>query len=230
MEITKRPLLSSNQVSKQFFHSQRSDVYICVVLNCLHYLNASIFSFLATLVPILSIKQFFTQSNPLNNLNITSSIVPPLLQRQNSAPQTQQQQQQAQQNQFNDMYKINNVNKPPITTASSGHQPELQRKYSLPVNSTPMHPIIPSTSPHSQPQQVQPPISIMRKQSAPAITPSQSILHSQSQQQSQIQQGSPNRARDRNLFDKVSSSQDVVQLPPLKGCFSMLTFPLISNY
>lgn len=164
-------------------------------------------------------KQFFTQSNPLNNLNITSSIVPPLLQRQNSAPQSQQQQQQQQTTQFNDIYKINNVNKHPITTSSG--QPDLQRKYSLPVNSLPMQP---TTSPHNLAHQVHPPPNIVRKQSAPAITPSQSVLQSQSHQQSQIQQGSPSRARDRNLFDKVSSNQDVTQLPLLKGCFSMLTY------
>ncbi|KAL7036701.1 hypothetical protein ACKWTF_008903 [Chironomus riparius] len=94
-------------------------------------------------------------------------------------------------------------------TSSSG-QPDLQRKYSLPVNSKPMHPMIPT--PHNLAQQFHPPPNIVRKQSAPAITPSQSVLQSQSQ----IQQGSPSRARDRNLFDKVCLSQDVTQLPLLK--------------
>lgn len=178
----------------------------------------------------IQIEQFFTQSNPLNNLNITSSIVPPLLQRQNSAPtgqqQPQQQQQQtqqaSQQNSFNDFYKINNVNKPQNTTSG---QPDLQRKYSLPVNTTPTQSIVPTTSTqnitlqqHTQQQAVQLPKSILRKQSAPAITSSHSVIQSQ-QQQSQIQQGSPSRARDRNTFDKVPSSQDVVQLPLLKGYF-----------
>ena len=77
-----------------------------------------------------------------------------------------------------------------------------------------MHPMIPTTSPHNLAQQFHPPPNIVRKQSAPAITPSQSVLQSQSQ----IQQGSPSRARDRNLFDKVCLSQDVTQLPLLKGC------------
>jgi hypothetical protein len=167
----------------------------------------------------------------LNNLNnLTTSIVPPLLQRQNSAPTTQQQQQQ---NQLNDLYKPNNVNRPSIAnTSASGQQPELQRKYSLPMNTTVTQPtVLPNTSSSSlsnatYSQAAQPPSHIMRKQSAPAIVPSTMLGQAQhtqpisSQQQQQLQNqihGSPNRARDRNLFDRLPLNQDVVQLPLLKG-------------
>jgi hypothetical protein len=149
--------------------------------------------------------QFFTQSNPLNNLNITSSI-PPILQRQNSAP-TPQHQPNVSQN--GDFYKPNNtIHK----TAAAPHPPastaaELQRKFSLPMNTMPSQPLIPASS-------FNPPM--MRKQSAPTI---QSMAPSQQQfvQQQMVPHGSPSRARDRNYFDKVPSSQDVQQLPLLKG-------------
>jgi hypothetical protein len=143
--------------------------------------------------------QFFTQSNPLNNLNITSSI-PPILQRQNSAPTPQH----PNVSQNGDFYKPNNtIHK----TAAAPHPPastaaELQRKFSLPMNTMSSQPLIPATS-------FNPPM--MRKQSAPTI---QSMAPSQQQM---LPHGSPSRARDRNYFDKVPSSQDVQQLPLLKG-------------
>jgi hypothetical protein len=196
----------------------------------------------------LSKPQFFTQSNPLNNLNITSSIVPPLLQRQNSAPTSQQppqshQNQTQSQNQFNDFFKPNNVNKQPTTVASGGAAitsspgpPDLQRKYSLPMSTiasqSSIAPAIPPTmsqpsstfnKQHQQALLIQPPHHMMRKQSAPTI--SSTLLSSQApaiitQSQTQyqaVQHGSPSRARDRNLFDKVPTNLDVTQLPPLKG-------------
>lgn len=164
-------------------------------------------NFLLNIRWTFSIFQFFTQSNPLNNLNITSSI-PPILQRQNSAPTQQQQHQNVSQN--GDFYKPNNIvqktvapSNPTPSTAS-----EIQRKYSLPMNTMPSQPLVPATS-------FNPPM--MRKQSAPTI---QSMAPSQQQfvqQQQMIPHGSPSRARDRNYFDKVPSSQDVQQLPLLKG-------------
>jgi hypothetical protein len=180
----------------------------------------------------------------LNNLNISSSIVPPLLQRQNSAPTSQQQQpppppqqQQQTQNQFNDFFKPNNsASKPPTAAASSsssGHPVDLQRKYSLPMNTIVSQPstasAVPSSQPpsaiFSQPSAIQPPINIIRKQSAPTLSsthhpltiqPPAIITQSQSQFQAG-QHGSPSRARDRNLFDKVPTNSDVIQLPFLKG-------------
>lgn len=61
-----------------------------------------------------------------------------------------------------------------------------------------------------------------RKQSAPTIHP---IAQASQQPQFQPQQphASPSRARDRNQFDKIPPSQDVQQLPLLKGGSSMLT-------
>ena len=155
-----------------------------------------------------------------------------MLQRQSSAPASQppthpQQQQQP----FNDFYKPNNVNKPP-TTSASGQQPDFQRKYSLPTN---------TTVPLQQQQQHQPtpssasssyaPLlsSIIRKQSAPSLTPIPTRISNvitvttstASVQQlnnfQQVAHGSPSRARDRNLFEKVASSIDVMQLAALKG-------------
>lgn len=153
--------------------------------------------------------QFFTQSNPLNNLNITSSI-PPILQRQNSAPTPQQQQQHV--NQLNgDFYKPNNVHKSVAQSNPPSHHPtpstagEIHRKYSLPMNSMSSQPMV-STSSFN-------PL-MMRKQSAPTIHP---IAQSQQQHFMQQPHGSPSRARDRNNFDKVPSNLDVQQLPPLKG-------------
>lgn len=195
--------------------------------------------------------QFFSQSvsNPLNNLNITSSI-PPLLQRQNSAPVSQPPPQQQQQ-QFNDFHKPNNVNKPPSITSVSGQQqqqqqPDFQRKYSLPINSTaplqlqqppPSSSALTTTSSSSHAPQILSNI-MARKQSAPTLTSipatnsniASAINIAKIQQQQQQQQqlnnfqqvvhGSPSRARDRNLFEKVPSSQDVMQLPLLKGYIS----------
>ena len=86
---------------------------------------------------------------------------------------------------------------------------ELQRKYSLPMSS---QPLIPATSFNPL---------MMRKQSAPTI---QSMAPSQQFVQHQPPHGSPSRARDRNYFDKVPSSQDVQQLPLLKGCCSSTFF------
>lgn len=155
--------------------------------------------------------QFFTQSNPLNNLNITSSI-PPILQRQNSAPAPQQHHPSPSQNQLNgDFYKPNNVNKTVAQSTPASHHPtpstagEIHRKYSLPMNTMSTQPMAPQSS---FPQ-------MMRKQSAPTIHP---IAATQQQQQFlQQSHGSPSRARDRNSFDKVPSNQDVQQLPLLKG-------------
>jgi hypothetical protein len=160
--------------------------------------------------------QFFTQSNPLNNLNNITSSIPPLLQRQNSAPTQPQQQQQ---NQLNgDLYKPNNANKAVATSNPPSHHPtpstagEIHRKYSLPMNTVPSQPLIPTTSYNPL---------MMRKQSAPNLHPITSAQQQQFQQQQQQQQqplhGSPSRARDRNTFDKIPSSQDVQQLPLLKG-------------
>lgn len=136
--------------------------------------------------------QFFTQSNPLNNLNITSSI-PPILQRQNSAP-TQPAPNPANGGEF---FKPKN---PPPVPSTAG---EIHRKYSLPMNSLSAQPMAPNSLLNHQ---------MIRKQSAPTI---QSMAPSQQFQQPP--QGSPSRARDRNNFDKLPSSQDVQQLPPLKG-------------
>lgn len=166
---------------------------------------------------VVFIFQFFTQSNPLNNLNITSSI-PPILQRQNSAPAPQHQHQQ--QN-GGDFYKPNNVHKTVASSAPPSHQQptpstagEIHRKYSLPMNTLSSQPMV-STSSFSQ--------LLMRKQSAPSI---QSMAPSQQQLQQQPH-GSPSRARDRNQFDKIPTNQDVQQLTPLKGLaidFLMLTY------
>lgn len=154
--------------------------------------------------------QFFTQSNPLNNLNNITSSIPPLLQRQNSAP-AQPQQPQNQPN--GDLYKPNNANK---TVASSNppHHPtpstagEIHRKFSLPMNTVPSQPLIPTTSYNPL---------MMRKQSAPNLHPITSAQQQQFQPPPQQQHGSPSRARDRNAFDKVPPNQDVQQLPLLKG-------------
>lgn len=167
--------------------------------------------------------QFFTQSNPLNNLNITSSI-PPILQRQNSAPsaqQNQQQQQQHQQNQLNgdNFYKPNNINKPPVVQSTSN---EIQRKYSLPMSSTTAMPSITQATPSSALHQHQfQQSTILRKQSAPSMASTQVQFQFQDVQPAIIH-GSPNRARDRNLFDKMPSSQDVQQLQLLKGAIAHL--------
>lgn len=202
----------------------------------------------SSIIPLtlFALQQFFSQSNPLNNLNITSSL-PPLLQRQNSAPAVQPQQQQ--QTQYNDFHKPNNVNRPPpITSASGQQQPDLQRKYSLPMSTTSAsQPFVPQHQPPQSQSTIttsssyNPPIlsNMVRKQSAPAITSfptttaaSQSSASVQqppstsSQQQQfnnnfqQVVHGSPSRARDRNLFDKVPLNQDAliqIQLPLLKG-------------
>lgn len=203
------------------------------------------------------VKQFFSQSNPLNNLNITSSL-PPLLQRQNSAPVVQPQQQQQQ---FNDFYKPNNVNKPStITSATGQQQPDLQRKYSLPMNSTAVSqqsfalPSQPSQSTNTTSSSYsQPMANIIRKQSAPTITsfpittssavaskvqqPSSSAVTSVQQQFNnnfqQVVHGSPSRARDRNLFDKVPLNQDAliqIQLPLLKGYSKRNKFSLSAPF
>lgn len=171
--------------------------------------------------------QFFTQSNPLNNLNITSSI-PPILQRQNSAPAQQQQQQHHQssaQNQSNgDFYKLNKTVAQPMPAS---HRPttagEIHRKFSLPMNTVPSQPLV-ATSIYNPP--------MMRKQSAPTIHP---IAPSSQQQFQQQPHASPSRARDRNNFgDKVPSTQDVQQLALLKGGLNcsgvhfILSLPLCS--
>lgn len=147
--------------------------------------------------------QFFTQSNPLNNLNITSSI-PPILQRQNSAP-TQQQQQQPQNGDF--YGKPSNVHRPVASSAPSHATPstasEIHRKYSLPMSTLSSQSMVSASSFSQQ---------MMRKQSAPTI-------QSMEQQFQQQPHGSPSRARDRNSFDKAPSNQDVQQLPLLKGGF-----------
>lgn len=200
-----RPRLAiSSRTSKPSFHSQRLAPTSLALLLVAH----GHVSF-----------QFFTQSNPLNNLNITSSI-PPILQRQNSAPIAQQhhQGQQQQQNQMNgDFYKPNNVHKTVAQSVStSQHNPmqttvgEIHRKYSLPMNTMPTQPMVPTSS-------YNPPM--MRKQSAPTIHP---IAPSQQQQFQQPPHGSPSRARDRNTFDKLPTAQDVQQLPLLKGCLLSL--------
>jgi hypothetical protein len=165
--------------------------------------------------------QFFTQSNPLNNLNNITSSIPPLLQRQNSAP-SQPQQHHSAQNQLNgDLYKPNNANKtvassnPPPPQQSAPPTAEIHRKYSLPMNTVPSQPLIPTTSFNPL---------MMRKQSAPNLHPITSTQQQQFQQQQQQQQqtshGSPSRARDRNAFDKIPPNQDVQQLPLLKGGLS----------
>ncbi len=162
-----------------------------------------------------------------------------MLQRQNSAPVVQPQQQQP--SQFNDFYKPNNVNKAPSTASSGGQQqpPEIQRKYSLPNTAIQQQSSASTVKiPSSYNSSV---LSNIRKQSAPAITsfPAEStstittsiqqplLLSTSSQQQlnnnfQQVAHGSPSRARDRNLFDKVPLNQDAliqIQLPLLKGYF-----------
>jgi hypothetical protein len=169
------------------------------------------------------ILQFFTQSNPLNNLNNITSSIPPLLQRQNSAPQQAQ--------------------VVPRTTAQPSIPPttsnvDIQRKYSLPMSTLATH-----QNPSTQPMHHQ----LIRKQSAPTIpsmapsqpppVPPHQTLHpkppSQQQQQHQLLRdlssiNSPSRARDRNQFDQVSLIQDVQQLPLLKGGEKLLA--IISNF
>jgi hypothetical protein len=143
----------------------------------------------------------------LNNLNSITSSIPPILQRQNSAP-TQQQQQQQQQPINGDFYKPNsNNNAAPKSQPTPSTAGEIHRKYSLPMNTLATQPMIPATTFQQQ---------MMRKQSAPTI---QSIAPSQQQFQQQQPHGSPSRARDRNQFDKIPPNQDVQQLPLLKGGF-----------
>lgn len=196
--ITRRPLASSSRTSKRSFHSQRFALHA--------QLNGS-----PCLTRSLSF-QFFTQSNPLNNLNITSSI-PPILQRQNSAPN----QQQPVANQINgDFYKPGNVHR---TAAPSHATPstagEIHRKYSLPMSTLSSQPMVSASSFSQQ---------MMRKQSAPSI---QSMTSSQQHFQQQPH-GSPSRARDRNNFDKAPSNQEVQQLPLLKGGLKLPMLTLFS--
>jgi hypothetical protein len=188
---------------------------------------------------MMMILQFFTQSNPLNNLNNITSNIPPILQRQNSAPTTPQQQQSS--NSAVDFLRAtsNNVirpSNPPQTTPNV----DIQRKYSLPMNtlatnsqqqqniSQPMNhqlirkqsaPTIPSFAP-TQPPPVPPHQTIHPK--IPTTTTNSSITTSNQQPQQSLReqtmfQNSPSRARDRNQFDQVSLNQDVQQLPLLKG-------------
>lgn len=203
--IIKHRLAISSRISKPSFHSQRFDTLQRTAISStrVHYRQLSFF-------------QFFTQSNPLNNLNSITSSIPPILQRQNSAPTVPQNHQPS--NQLNgDFYKPNNIQKTVAQSAPSAHQPtpstagEIHRKYSLPMNTMPSQPMVPSS--YTQ-----------RKQSAPIIHPiAQSsqppLFQPQQQLQHQLQppHGSPSRARDRNQFDKVPTSQDVQQLPFLKG-------------
>lgn len=155
-----------------------------------------------------------------------------MLQRQSSAPVSQppHHHPQQQQQQFNDFYKPNNVNKPPITSASGQQQqqqPDFQRKYSLPTSTTAPLQQPPHSSASSS--SYAPLLSnIIRKQSAPTLTPIPTRISNvvtltttanvqQSNNFQQVAHGSPSRARDRNLFEKVPSSIDVMQLAALKG-------------
>lgn len=159
------------------------------------------------------ILQFFTQSNPLNNLNNITSSIPPLLQRQNSAPTVPQQAQA--------VPRTTSAHSSIVPPTTSTNNVDIQRKYSLPMSTLATH-----QTPSTQPMNHQ----LIRKQSAPtipSIAPSQpppvpphQTLHPKppaSLQQQQISNNSPNRARDRNQFDQVSLIQDVQQLPLLKG-------------
>lgn len=189
----KRPLAISSQINKPSSHSQRFDNSFSVLTSLASHDHISL--------------QFFTQSNPLNNLNIASSI-PPILQRQNSAP-TQQQSQAPTQNQSNgDFFKLNKTVAQPVPSAqrpTPSTAGEIHRKFSLPMNTLSSQPMV-ATSSYMPP--------MMRKQSAPTIHP---IVSSSQQQFQQQPHSSPSRARDRNNFDKVPLIQDVQQLPFLKG-------------
>lgn len=150
-----------------------------------------------------------------------------MLQRQNSVPVSQPPHQLQQKQQLNnDYYKPNNTNKPPFTSASGQQQqPDFQRKYSLPTNTTaPMQQLSTSSSLSYAPLLS----NIIRKQSAPTLTQIPTRISNvvtvttaanvqQSSNFQQVAQGSPSRARDRNLFEKVPSSIDVMQLAALKG-------------
>lgn len=142
----------------------------------------------------INLFQFFTQSNPLNNLNISSSI-PPLLQRPNSATD-QQQQKHIQQLRSQSAGNERNAAQSVSTSNSSTTSGEIHRKYSLPMNT------MPKLSASFNPL-------LARKQSAPNIQPISAVK--------QLPHSSPSRARDRNNFDKVPTAQDVQQLPLLKG-------------
>lgn len=155
---------------------------------------------------LFSFTKFFTNSNPLNNLNITGNLS--LNRQPQQQPQQQQQQQQQpppqlqqqiQSNQINgDYYKYNNnMNKPMQMPPTNVSNATLQSSYTSVANF------------------------VARKQKEQQQSYQQQYQQSQQQlsQQQQVQ-GSPNRARDRNLFDKMPSPLDVQPLPLLKGvCF-----------
>lgn len=191
--IIRRPLAISSRASKPSSHSQRFASLNSVIAPLASHDHVSL--------------QFFTQSNPLNNLNIASSI-PPILQRQNSAPAPQNTQTATQNHTSGDFFKLG---KTAAQEMPSSHRPtsstagEIHRKFSLPMNTMPSQPMV-ATSSYNAP--------VMRKQSAPTIHP---IAPSSQQQFQQQSHGSPSRARDRNNFDKVPSTQEVQQLSLLKG-------------
>lgn len=138
------------------------------------------------------------------------SSIPPILQRQNSTP-AQQSQAPGQNHPTGEFAKLNkNASQPMpsshrIIPSAAG---EIHRKFSLPMNTMPPQQMVATSSLNPL---------MMRKQSAPTIHP---IAPSSQQQFQQPPQLSPIRARDRNNFDKVPSTQDVQQLPLLKGCFN----------
>lgn len=150
---------------------------------------------------IFSFSKFFSNANPLNNLNIASGISssirqPP--QPQNSSQMNQMNQHnqvnQMNQNQLNQMngnyYKPNNV-----STMSYGKQTDAMKYTS---NTTSSMNSMYSMSTANNASNAGPPTSFFNK-------------HHQ-------QHSSPSRARDRNLFDKVPN-QDAQALPPIKGLF-----------
>lgn len=170
---------------------------------------------------LFSFTKFFTNSNPLNNLNITGNLSlnrqpqqqQPQQQQQPPLPPPQlqhQQQQQIQSNQINgDYYKYNNnMNKPMQMPPTNVSNATLQSSYTSVANF------------------------VARKQKEQQQSYQQQYQQSQQQlsQQQQVQ-GSPNRARDRNLFDKMPSPLDVQPLPLLKGvCFYSNKYSLFSCF
>lgn len=197
--LIRRLLAISRQIHRPSFHSQRFALEILADALTKNHVNSHF--------------QFFTQSNPLNNLNIASSI-PPILQRPSSASEQQQRLQSLPQGHANgDLQKQSlaqrNVAQPNQASykSASSTASEIQRKYSLPMNTLSNQPMVSSSLSFNP--------SLIRKQSAPNIHPISSVK--------QQPHSSPSRARDRNNFDKVPTAQDVQQLSLLKGYLSIRT-------
>lgn len=149
---------------------------------------------------IFSFSKFFSNANPLNNLNIASGISSSIRQTQqpqnsgqmNQINQQNQANNQMNQNQLNQMngnyYKTSNV-----STMGYSKQTDAM-KYTSNTSSSINN--MYSLSAANIASSAGPPITFFNKH--------------------QQQHSSPSRARDRNLFDKVPN-QDLQALPPMKG-------------